>query len=404
MNSRIKDLVVKVGSGVTPRGGAEVYQNVGVPFYRSQNVTDFGFLMDDIAHISDEINEKMSNSKILPLDVLLNITGASIGRCYYTSEHFTHGNVNQHVCIIRPIQRKISTSFLHFSIISTKGKEYIKYTQTGGNRDALTIEDIKNYSFNVPSLEDQKRIVSFLDSKLSKIGKTVSLLSQKRDAYLRLKKSIIDKAVTKGNLINSINSVEENINLPNGCRVLRFKDVAKFVKGKQEPYYDYQIENSEILLNVETLRNENPTFISYSVPSDKIRICNDQDIVVIWDGAGVGEFLNAKNGVLSSTIAKIIVNENIMLKKYFWLWRYKIEYDLKSIPTGMGIPHLNPNLLHNTKILVPSLEEQKNIEETINEKCAKIDAIVANVETQIEKYNQLRKSLIDEVITGKRKV
>ena len=55
MRLRIKDFAVKVGSGITPKGGAEIYQKAGIPLFRSQNVTDDGFLMDDIGIISIRI-------------------------------------------------------------------------------------------------------------------------------------------------------------------------------------------------------------------------------------------------------------------------------------------------------------------------------------------------------------
>ena len=90
MNLRIKDYTSKVGSGVTPKGGAESYLSSGIPLFRSQNVHNFGFLLDDIAYISEEIDEQMSGSRVMPGDVLLNITGASIGRCYFTSDDFNN--------------------------------------------------------------------------------------------------------------------------------------------------------------------------------------------------------------------------------------------------------------------------------------------------------------------------
>jgi type I restriction enzyme S subunit len=77
---RVKDLTSKIGSGVTPSGGAEVYSDNGIPFYRSQNIYNNKLSIDDIVYISEEIDNSMSNSRIRPNDILLNITGASIGK------------------------------------------------------------------------------------------------------------------------------------------------------------------------------------------------------------------------------------------------------------------------------------------------------------------------------------
>lgn len=98
---RIKDHVDKIGSGVTPTGGAAAYLDAGIPLLRSQNIHFDGLRLDDVAYIATETHYEMRGSKVHPGDVLLNITGASIGRCTFVPENFGEANVNQHVCIIR---------------------------------------------------------------------------------------------------------------------------------------------------------------------------------------------------------------------------------------------------------------------------------------------------------------
>ena len=97
----LKYLATHIGSGKTPSGGAEAYQDSGVIFLRSQNVYEEGLRLDDVAFISPEIDEEMKNSRVFKNDVLLNITGASIGRSCHVSQDIGPANVNQHVCIIR---------------------------------------------------------------------------------------------------------------------------------------------------------------------------------------------------------------------------------------------------------------------------------------------------------------
>ena len=76
----IGELITKVGSGVTPRGGEAVYKTEGHPFVRSQNVGLGNLLLDDIAFIDEETHLRQKNTELQFNDVLLNITGASIGR------------------------------------------------------------------------------------------------------------------------------------------------------------------------------------------------------------------------------------------------------------------------------------------------------------------------------------
>ncbi len=100
---KIKNGVSKVGSGKTPKGGAEVYSTEGVLFLRSQNIYDDGLKLDNPFFITDDIDEDMKNTRVQTNDVLLNITGGSIGRCCVVPDGLGRANVNQHVSIIRAI-------------------------------------------------------------------------------------------------------------------------------------------------------------------------------------------------------------------------------------------------------------------------------------------------------------
>jgi type I restriction enzyme S subunit len=72
----------KIGSGITPTGGEKVYKSEGRPFLRSQNVGWGNLLLEDIAFIDDEIHNTFKGTEIIKNDVFLNITGASIKKCY----------------------------------------------------------------------------------------------------------------------------------------------------------------------------------------------------------------------------------------------------------------------------------------------------------------------------------
>lgn len=189
---RLKMLVSKIGSGVTPSGGSSVYLTSGIPLLRSQNIHFDGLRLDDVAFISDEIDEGMSNSRIQDGDVLLNITGASIGRCFYIPNGFGRGNVNQHVCIIRPVLEKVDTIFLYYLVRSEIGQTQINLQQTGANREGLNFEQLKNFGFPIPeTLQEQQSIVhhietecAMIDAKKAKTSTLIELLTEYRTALI----------------------------------------------------------------------------------------------------------------------------------------------------------------------------------------------------------------------------
>ncbi len=191
---QIRHLNTKVGSGVTPKGGAEVYTEEGVIFIRSQNVHFDGLRLDDVVRIDFDTHEKMSGSKVHFKDVLLNITGASIGRCCVVniSEEM---NVNQHVCIIRPTQ-KILPEYLNLVLQSNVGQVQIKLGTTGGNREGLTFEAIKEFVIPLPDLKEQGEILSTVQSSLNRYYELENLNTMQIDKMKEYRQSIISEAVT----------------------------------------------------------------------------------------------------------------------------------------------------------------------------------------------------------------
>lgn len=413
MRLRIKDLATKVGSGVTPKGGASVYQDNGIPLFRSQNVTNDGFLLDDIAYISEEIHKSMIGTRLMPNDVLLNITGASIGRCYYLPKNFKEGNVNQHVCIIRPKVNVVIPAFLYYNLISAVGQQMIDVCQTGANREGLTKENICNFEFDIPSLADQQRMITYLDTKLSEIDHQVSLLTSKRDAYLRLKKSIINHAVTRGldpNVKMKDSGIEWIGEVPEHWEVKRMKDICALspnIKSCLE--YEYgsylpmeglrldQIETSDEL--VSTLQGKYTPFEDNDLLVAKVTRFENGNIAIakgLTNGVGFG----------SSEIFVLRANKYNNIRFLFYMSLSSKFHD-KACATMCGVgglKRISPLFMKTYIMAIPPSTEQNAIATYLDDKCAKIDTIVSNLDKQISRYADLKRSLIDEVITGKRAV
>lgn len=155
----------KVGSGVTPTGGDKTYKQSGRPFVRSQNVGWGVLLLDDVAFIDEETHSSFSGTELQVLDVLLNITGASIGRSAIADDRIVGGNVNQHVCIIRVKSAELNPFYLNKYLISPGGQKQIDSFQAGGNRQGLNFAQIRSFSIPLPpTLPEQQRIADCLTS------------------------------------------------------------------------------------------------------------------------------------------------------------------------------------------------------------------------------------------------
>ncbi|EKO3793144.1 restriction endonuclease subunit S [Vibrio metschnikovii] len=176
---RLGQITNKIGSGSTPRGGREVYVNDGIPFLRSQNVWNDGLRMDDVAYIPAEVHERMSGTAVAANDVLLNITGASLGRCALVPADFGEANVSQHVTIIRLTDTEIR-EYIHLCILSPYTQAMIWGRQVGMAREGLSKKVLEQFEIPLPPIAEQKRIVArvtelmkFCDTLETKLHRTL---------------------------------------------------------------------------------------------------------------------------------------------------------------------------------------------------------------------------------------
>ncbi|NPV75965.1 MAG: hypothetical protein HPY59_06260 [Anaerolineae bacterium] len=159
----IDNLSIYVGSGITPKGGSEVYGSEGVMFVRSQNVTFEGLLLNDVVYIDDKIHRSMCRSAIFPYDILINITGASIGRCCVFPDGLGKANVNQHVCAIRFASPDYyDASYLSYVLSSWIGQSQIDKLNAGGNRQGLNYQQLRSFQIPWPEKNERKIIVDIL--------------------------------------------------------------------------------------------------------------------------------------------------------------------------------------------------------------------------------------------------
>lgn len=184
---KLDDVTVKIGSGKTPSGGENAYVDAGIPLIRSQNVNDNKVDFEDIVYIDESTDKLMMNSRVFANDVLLNITGASIGRSA-VYKGLDEGNVNQHVCIIRPIEG-YHPDFIQLNLASDRGQKQIKSSQTGGGREGLNFQQIGKMKFVFPTLDEQKQIGNYFNN----IDHLITLHQRKCEQTKTLKKYMLQK-------------------------------------------------------------------------------------------------------------------------------------------------------------------------------------------------------------------
>ena len=317
----IGELTTKVGSGVTPRGGEAVYKTEGHPFVRSQNVGLGNLLLDDIAFIDEETHLRQKSTELQFNDVLLNITGASIGRSALVDKQIVGGNVNQHVCIIRT-KENLVPSFICSFLLSNYGQRQIDSFQAGGNRQGLNFEQIKSIKITIPSKDEQIKIAKLL-------------------------RAIDERIATQNKIIDKLQSL--------------IKGIAQNVARNNKP----NIRLSECLeCSSSTLQEsdvcKNGTYPVYGANGIVGYLDNyntEKEAVYIFkDGSGVGtvSYVTGKCSA-TGTLNTLQAKEGYSLQYLYYMLKV---FNFEPYKTGMAIPHIYFKDYGKAKIFCPSYTEQ----------------------------------------------
>lgn len=189
--TRLKNVTIKIGSGATPKGGRESYQNVGVSLIRSMNVYDRQFLYKDLAHLTNEQASQLDGVTIESNDVLVNITGASVARSCIVPDNVLPARVNQHVAIVRCNQKALNPIFANEMIINNEFKiELLKMGESGGaTRQAITKKQLEELSIILPPIELQNEFAAFVE----RVDKQKQTVQQSLEKLELMKKALMQE-------------------------------------------------------------------------------------------------------------------------------------------------------------------------------------------------------------------
>jgi type I restriction enzyme S subunit len=187
---KLGELVKKLGSGATPRGGSNSYKSKGISLIRSLNVHDGVFKSKNLAFIDEVQAVKLSNVEVEKNDILLNITGASVGRVCIMLESILPARVNQHVMIIRP-KSDLNPNFLERFLLNYKvKKKLLSISGFGATREAITKSTMENFNIIIPPIELQNEFQDKLNDIKSLKKKMLFDLNKKYELSHSLKNKL----------------------------------------------------------------------------------------------------------------------------------------------------------------------------------------------------------------------
>lgn len=280
----------------------------------------------------------------------------------------------------------------------------------GGVRKILNFDELKRQYFILPSLAEQQRIAEFLDRECGKIDGLKADIQAQIDTLEQYKRSVITEAVTHG--LNPFAPMKNSgagwmplIPLHWKADKLKFHLRQRGIKNQIDKqvlslYREYGIVPKDS-------RDDNHNVTSEDV-SD-YRYVRVGDFVVnkmkAWQGSVA---VSNYEGIVSPAYFVYEFSDDLINKRYFhYLMRnktYATEFRRLSGGIREGQWDLPSEALNNTIILLPPLDEQQEIADYLDNKCAEIEQIIADKKSQIETLDGYKKSLIYEYVTGKKEI
>lgn len=409
--AKIKTGVYKVGSGKTPSGGATSYTDEGILFLRSQNVYDTGLELSNPTYITPEIDEEMKGTRVFPNDVLLNITGGSIGRCCIFPESLKTANVNQHVSIIRVNPNVLLPEYMHYYWISPLGSLAINLYQTGGNREGMSAEAVKNTLIMLPSMDEQKRICEALDDKCIEIDGVMKKVQSSIEEYKKLKQSIITQAVTKGirgDRPMKDSGIEWVKKLPSEWEIMPSKYVFSNSDERKRPDDELLTASQKhgIISQQKYMEKEDTRIVLATKGIEDWKHVEPNNFIISLRSFQGGLEMSEVSGCI--TWHYIVLKAKIPLHSFYFKWLFKSELYIKALQRTCNFIRDGQDLRYSNftqvPLFIPPMEEQIEISNYLGKKCAEIDALIERKSRFLTDLEAYKKALIYEYVTGKKEV
>ena len=310
------------------------------------------------------------------------------------------------LCCFEPNFR-IDSKYLFYYLMSPNYEEDFK-TRITGLIGGVSVSELLNMSIITPPLFEQQAIADYLDETCSKIDEIIAEAKASIDEYKELKQSVIFEAVTKGLNKNvdmkqcSVNWLDE---IPSTWESIRLKYLLTEINNRSETGTEQPLSVSQVMGVVPSymIAVANPT-ASYVGQ----KIVEPNDIVFNKLKAHLGVFFMSKyHGLVSPDYAVYRTNDKVIPKYVEYLFHTSACIsEFKKYISGVaeGLMRLYTSDLFNIRICLPKVDEQIKIVEYVENKVELFNSLIAEKESLINDLEAYRKSLIYEVVTGKRRV
>ena len=334
----------------------------------------------------------MKGTEVIANDLLLNITGGSLGRCAVVPINFKIGNVSQHVCILRTVL--VKPEYLHCFILSSFFAKSMKIT--GSGREGLPKYNLEKMLFPLPPIHEQERIIIEVKQLLNYIDKLDTCRGNLIELVSHAKSKVLDLAI-HGKLVPQNSSDEpasellKRINpkaeitcdnphyrkLPKGWAVIKVGNVAKYTNGRAFKPEEWESIGLPII-RIQNLNDADAPYNRSSVIHEQKYLIKDGDLLFAW-AASIGTYIwSGENAWLNQHIFKVEPYPFIDKAFLFYAFQAMISEFYKN-SHGSGMVHITKKQFEEITLLLPPLSEQIRIVECLEQTFSILDSINCNL-------------------------
>ena len=406
---KAKDISKKIGDGL--HGTPEYTDNQQYHFINGNNLNNGRIDLTGSRTISFEEYKKLE-IRFSDQTLLLSINGTIGNISFFNNEFIALGKSVAYI----ELKPNFNKCFFYYLLLTNSILDFFELELTGTTIKNLSLKTIRNTLFVFPPLHEQSAIATYLDSKTSAIDRKVALLEQKITHYQQLRKSLINETVCRGlnkTVRLKYSGIEWIGEIPEHWEVKRMKDLSKSMGSGATPlsnipsYYENGILN---WVNTGDLNDGSINDCQYMISQHAIndypnlKTNKKGTLLIAMYGATICK-IGLLNIEAATNQACCCINfKKEHLSKYVFYWFLANKNHIISLSVGGTQPNISQGIISKLLIGIPPLSEQVAIATYLNEKTQKIDSIVSNIKTQIETLKELRKTLINDVVTGKIKV
>lgn len=281
----------------------------------------------------------------------------------------------------------------------------------------VSSHDILHQKVAVPDYDEQQAIADYLDETCSKIDEIIAEAKASIDEYKELKQSVIFEAVTKGldKNVEFIDSGDEWLGkYPQSYNIGQLSMLSNIVRGgSPRPAGDPRYYGGNIsFMRIADITKDDNIYVNSCENTiteeglTRTRMIPPNTLLLTNSGATLGvPKINTFETAFNDGIAAFLdLDERLNIVYVYFFLKARTSYFLECASMGMGQPNLNTDIIGRTKIVFPTLVEQQKVISYLEDRCGKLNSLISEKESLIKDLESYKKSLIYEVVTGKRRV